>query len=53
MERGLKNALQKLTEAEGRPVEMDEDACQYLAARAAKVCRVVCGIPMALKGGET
>lgn len=32
--------------------EMSGDACQYLAARAAKVCRVVCGIPMALKGGE-
>ena len=31
---------------------MSGDACQYLAARAAKVCRVVCGIPMALKGGE-
>ena len=34
VERGLKNALQKLTEAEGRPVEMDEDACQYLAESA-------------------
>ena len=33
--------------------EMSGDACQYLAARAVKVCRVVCGIPMALKGGET
>ena len=33
--------------------EMSGDACQYLALRAAKVCRVVCGIPMALKGGET
>ena len=33
--------------------EMTGDACQYLAARAAKVCRVVCGIPMCLKGGET
>jgi len=32
--------------------EMTGDACQYLAARAAKVCRVVCGIPMILKGGE-
>ena len=32
--------------------EMSGDACQYLAARAVKVCRVVCGIPMALKGGE-
>lgn len=32
--------------------EMTGDACQYLAARAAKVCRVVCGIPMVLKGGE-
>ena len=32
---------------------MSGDACQYLAARAEKVCRVVCGIPMALKGGET
>ena len=32
---------------------MSGDACQYLAARAVKVCRVVCGIPMALKGGET
>ena len=32
--------------------EMTGDACQYLAARAAKVCRVVCGIPMLLKGGE-
>ena len=30
--------------------EMRGDACQYLAARAVKVC---CGIPMALKGGET
>lgn len=32
--------------------EMTGDACQYLAARVAKVCRVVCGIPMVLKGGE-
>lgn len=32
--------------------EMTGDACQYLAARAAKVCHVVCGIPMVLKGGE-
>ncbi len=32
--------------------EMSGDACQYLALRAAKVCRVVCGIPMVLKGGE-
>ena len=33
--------------------EMTGDACQYLAARAGTVFRVVCGIPMALKGGET
>ena len=32
--------------------EMSGDACQYLAARAARVYRVVCGIPMVLKGGE-
>ena len=32
--------------------EMTGDACQYLAERAAKVCRVVCGIPVVLKGGE-
>lgn len=32
--------------------EMTGDACQYLAARAGTVFRVVCGIPVLLKGGE-
>ena len=32
--------------------EMTGDACQHLAARAGTVFRVVCGIPVLLKGGE-
>ena len=34
VKRGLQNALGKLSEAEGHPVTMDEDACDYLAESA-------------------
>lgn len=33
--------------------EMTGDACQYLAERAKKVCRVTCGLAEVLKGGES
>ena len=34
MERGIRNALKKLSESESQPVVMDEDACVYLAESA-------------------
>lgn len=34
MERGIRNALKKLSESESQPVVMDEDACAYLAESA-------------------
>lgn len=34
VERGIRNALKKLSESESQPVVMDEDACAYLAESA-------------------
>ena len=34
VEQGLRNALKKLSESEGTPIRMEDDACAYLAESA-------------------
>ena len=38
VERGVRNAVQRLSEGEQVPVCMDEDACAYLAESAGAIC---------------